>query len=335
MEITAPMQRIVGLLKASHHIAVVPHNRPDVDALGSALALCLALSKWGKSARIYGSNVPNFLSFLPGFDQYVVTMSNDSLDLVKRSDLILICDTHEPSRLGDWEPTIVEMMATTATAAIDHHPDQPFFSIEWIEPSASSTAEMITTMLRKSRHKMTSDIAQCLAAGILGDTGHFRNANSSRNALDATAYLVGHGADLNQISSFLDTSGSVSKVRLWGEAMRAVTTACEGRYIWTSITQAMLQRYEAIENQANGLSDHLRAVENVAVAAVLVELGHNNVRVSLRSIRGFDVQLVAQQYPGGGGHPLAAGCSIAMPLAEAAHDLRYRVGELILQGPQN
>jgi len=314
------------LLAGSQRVAIIPHIRPDADALGSALALWHALLSQHKAAAVLsGGSIPDTLRFLPGFHQLITTASSDARDLLRACDLIVVCDTQEASLLGDWWPLIEGRMETTPVIVIDHHRGTPAWGTAWIDQNASSTAEMVTTLLRTMDWPVSAATAQCLAAGIIGDTSHFTNSNSTAEALEATAYLVRQGADLNAISSYLDSAGRVAKVQLWGEALQGIHSEYAGRYVSAAITQRMLHRYGVEEHEIEGLSNFLRTIEGVAIAAVFFEQAPARIRVSLRAVAGYDVQAIARRYPTGGGHQVAAGCTLDMNLDDAQREIAQQV----------
>src|SRR5262245_11478727 len=107
-------RKFVGHVKTTlahaTRIAVLPPAHPDVDALGSALALCLALRARGKLARAFCDEAPVSLSFLPDFEPLVATPSASTLEALQTCDLLILCDTYESSQLGAWEKAVEQLM---------------------------------------------------------------------------------------------------------------------------------------------------------------------------------------------------------------------------------
>jgi len=312
---TIPDQILDSIVR-SKRVAVVPHNRPDVDALGSSLAIVSALNASGRDAKVYaGGDILSKLRFLPGFSTQVETeMTEDSLSKFTASDLVIVADTHEPTRVGVWWQAIQNLDTTHSVIVIDHHRDNDGLGNGWVDPEASSTSEMVFWLLERLQWPITQDIAVCLAAGIVGDTSHFTNSNSSADVLRAAAYLVERGADLHDISMHLDDAGKIAKVRLWGQALADVKSDFGGQYVWTSIALDMLSTFGVKEYELEGLSNYLRTIHGVAIAAAFFEQDSTHTRVSLRAISGYDVQAIASQFPGGGGRGAAAGCVVPLPL---------------------
>jgi len=323
---------VITLISKCNNAAILIHKDPDADALGSAIALQRTLKNQNKLATIFCSgNISPKLQILFGIDDLVQEVSSWSLELLESSDLVLICDTREPSRLGDWYEPLSKVMTHINVLAIDHHRDTFPFKYTWTDPSSSSTAEMMTNLIQKLNGKISSDIALCLAAGIVSDTGNFRNTNSTSTALETVAYLVRQGANLNQISLALDSVGRFNAVKLRGKAISRTHTDFDGKYAWTVITHSMLERYKVKENELEGLSSYLRSIDGIQISAVFFEQTPQQIRVSLRSNIEYDVQSITRLYPGGGGHKQAAGCTVPLDLLSAQIAIAERVHTLLIQ----
>lgn len=271
MSIPVAPAEVISLIGASNTFAILPHEDPDAEALGSAIALQRTLTKQNKAATIFCSgNISLKLPILFGADDFIREVTPRSLELLEGSDLIIICDTNRASRVGCWYEPLLKAMIHIDVLAIDHHIGNYSFDYVWCDPSSSSTAEMLTYLIRKLIGEIPSDIAVCLATGIIGDTGHFTNTNSTSIALETVGYLVRQGANLNHISLYLDSAGRHSAVKLRGKVLSSTQADFNGRYVWASINHRILKRYKVEESELEGLSSYLRTIDGVQISAVFL-----------------------------------------------------------------
>jgi bifunctional oligoribonuclease and PAP phosphatase NrnA len=330
MDLIVP-EKIIALVSKCIRAAILVHEDPDADALGSAIALQRTLRSQNKTATIfYSGDISPKLQILFSVDDLVQEVTPRSLNLFESSNLIIICDTREPSRLGDWYEPLQKVMAHIDILSIDHHVGKPPFNYVWSDPSFSSTSEMMTCLIQKLNWKISSDIAICLAAGIMSDTGNFTNTNSTSTALETVAYLVQQGANLNRISLILNSSGSFTAAKLRGEAISRAQADFDGKYVWTAISHDMFERYKTNESDLEGLGSYLRAIDGVQISAVFYEQTPQQTRVSLRSNDRYDVQSIASQYSGGGGHKQAAGCIVQLDPGGTQIAIAERVQALLI-----
>ena len=326
---------LIEVLRNGKQFSLVPHEKPDADALGSTLGLALALANAGKQVRVLvGDVIKQSLTFLPGFAELTVSHSANAIAYLDQSDVVLICDTHEPTLLGRWIDPLMHVIETglSNVRVIDHHlpRHESIFPAGWIDPTISSTAEMVLILLEKGRWPINHAIAQNLMAGIMWDTSRFTNANTRPQTLLNASTLINYGADVVDINGHLFSLGTADEVRLRGELFESIHLDFEGRYVWVIVTPQMLSKYGVSESAITGLGNDLRLIEGVKVAAVLFEYEPNSTRVSLRSRGGYEVQQIAEQYPGGGGHSVAAGCQIELGAANAAIALKTKIEALFV-----
>lgn len=330
MELPSVPLDLYQSLMTSQRVSLIPHEIPDADALGSTLALGRALSTLNKDVNVLvGNEVRAWLRFLPGFDRFVKKPSEDAVRFLHSSDLVLICDTHEPTLLGPWLPEIERLMSrdTSRLLVVDHHVPRGDvrFPIGWLDPSQSSTSEMALAIIKRLGCQIDREIAQNLMAGIIWDTTRFSNTNTHPQTLLCAAELVEHGADVTQINMRLFSLGSPAAVRFRGAIYRNLRAELAGRYVWVALTRALMEQYQADSLTLTGLSNELRLVEGAKIVAVLVESGENEIRVSLRGNDGYNVERIARRFPSGGGHAAAAGCTIYANMRGAAQQLRREI----------
>lgn len=286
------------------------HVHPDADVLGTLLALGLALEARGWTVAFGGPHPgPRHLAFLPGIDRYAVLAGVEP-----PLDVVVLTDCPDPGRT---EGLLERARATGATVVnIDHHHDnRRYGDVDWIEPRAAATGEMIHDLLRALGTPMTPDIATNLFTAIHTDTGSFRYSNVTPDTLRIAAALVAAGAEPARVSSHLYEQRPPEALRWLSQALGRVRLSDDGRVAWLALPAGLVP--EAFV-EAEDLVNYPRSIASVRVACLLRE-HDGTVKVSLRAKGDVDVSAVARGF-GGGGHPNAAGCTVPGPL-EAATDL--------------
>jgi phosphoesterase RecJ-like protein len=299
------MKRVLESIAARKRFLLTSHARPDGDAVGSALACAQILRSLGKEADVVLSDgIPYIYRPLPYADQVVQTnLVNGHYEAA----IILECDSLARTRLDGLESNFI--------INIDHHySGKPFGHINWIDPEACATAEMIYRLGREAGVQITKEIATCLYTAVMTDTGSFRFAGTTARTFALAGELVRCGADPVQCAQNVYFANPTSKMRLLGAALS--TLHREGSLVWMHITRAQIDYCGAFDEDAEGLVNYALSIAGVQVAAFFRELPDKRYRVSLRSKGEVNVAEVAETF-GGGGHHNASGCSLDGPLSVA------------------
>ncbi len=283
------------------------HVHPDADVLGTLLALDLALAERGWSVVSGGPHpAPDVLSFLPGIERF------RRLDAVTGPlDVVVLTDCPNPTRT---EGLIDQARATGATIVnIDHHHDnRRYGDVNWVDPAAAATGEMVHELLVTLGAKITPAIATNLFTAIHMDTGSFRYSNVTPMTFRIAGALVAAGADPYRVSNALYERRPPQALGWLGATLSRVEVSPDGRVAWLTLPAGLVP--EAFV-EAEDLVNYPRSVESVRVACLLRERD-GRVKVSLRGKGDVDVSAIAAKF-GGGGHPNAAGFTMAGPLATA------------------
>ncbi len=287
------------------------HVHPDADVLGTLLAAGVALEKAGWSV-VYGGphKAPASLDFLPGVERYTRLEH-----LQGRFDLVLLTDCPNPART---EGLIDQArQASDAVVNIDHHPDNRLYGhVNWVEPTAAATGEMLYALLTALPAAITPDVATNLFTAVHTDTGSFRYSNVTPDTFRIAAELVAAGAAPAAVSNALYERRPTDALHHLGRVLSRVQVSDDGRVAWLALPAGTVP--EAFV-ESEELINYPRSLASVRVACFLREIG-GTVKVSLRGKGDVDVQAVAARF-GGGGHRNAAGCTIAAPLAEATRQV--------------
>lgn len=282
------------------------HARPDGDAIGSALACCQILRLMGKAADVVmRDGVPRIYQSLP-FSETVV--QSERVNGNYEAAIILECDSIQRTRLQGLENHFL--------ISIDHHlSGKPFANVNWIDPTAVATSEMIYRLAREAGVRISPEIATCLYTALLTDTGSFMFEGTNDRTFSLARELVLAGANPAYCARNIYFGHSTAKMRLLGAALSDLHR--EGPLAWISVSQAQMEQCGAREEDCEGLVNYALSIQDVEVAVFFRELPEGRYRVSLRSKGAVNVAAVAERF-GGGGHQCASGLSLPGPLSAAA-----------------
>src|SRR6202165_3220741 len=311
------LKEVLKQIEQRSRFLLTSHARPDGDAIGSALGCCQILRSMGKEAEVVlRDGVPRIYQPLPYADDVVQTERvNGDYDAV----IILECDSIERTRLQGLENQFL--------INIDHHlSGRPFAHVNWIDPNAVATAEMVYRLAREAGVKISPDIANCMYTAVLTDTGSFMFAGTNEHTFALARELVLAGADPAHCARNVYFGHSTAKMRLLGAALSDLHR--EGPLAWISVTQEQMLGCHAKEEDCEGLVNYALSMQGVEVALFFRELPDGRFRVSLRSKGQLDVAAIAERM-GGGGHQCASGCALDGPLQAAT----ARILAELKQGP--
>jgi phosphoesterase RecJ-like protein len=285
------------------------HINPDGDTLGSMLALGLALTALGKDVTLLSADgVPPIYSFLPGAVRIVARTERRDFDLA------IGLDAGDLARVG---VSADALQAAARLIDIDHHVTAgQFGDVRLLDSAASATAEIIYDLLVALDAPMTADIATNLLTGVITDTGSFRYRSVTPRTLLIAADLVQAGAVPDVIAERVFDNKPFAAQKILGRALENMRRTEDGRVVWTYVSQADFAVTGATDVLTEGIVSDIRGVRGADMALFLRETPSGRFRVSLRSREPFDVSRIAAAF-GGGGHRLAAGCTIDGPLASA------------------
>jgi len=313
--VTHVLEQVLQVVKSEQRFLLTSHARPDGDAIGSLLGASQLLRALGKSVDIVMSDpVPVIYRDLPFSDTIQHrTSTNNGYDAV----IILECDGIARTGVAGLD------QAARVIVNIDHHASaKPFAHINSIDTDASATGEMIFELARAAHVEITPEMATCLYAAMLTDTGSFCYEVTDARTFAFAQQLVEAGAKPAEIAREIYFANPESKMRLLGSALSNLRR--EGRLAWMFVTQAQMRQSGAREEDCEGLVNYALSISGVEVALFFRELPDGRYRVSLRSKGGVNVAHVAEQF-GGGGHECASGCSVQGPLSVAAHSICERL----------
>jgi phosphoesterase RecJ-like protein len=318
---TNELRDVAEALRDNDRFLLITHENPDGDALGSTLAVKLALDELGKDTVMYVSGLaplPAEYKFMP-LDDLRRQLPKDAGDRV-----VLALDCANESRLGEGEAALA---AAPLVVNVDHHHDNTRFGkINLVVADASSTAEIVRDLVRELGVELTPELAEALYIALVTDTGRFQYANTTPKALRLAAELVEAGANVHRVFQSVYESVQLAKLKLLARALERAQVYEGGGIVVSYLLKTDFAEVGAAEPYSEGIIDFLRAVEGADMAALIREPpapGRPARRVSLRSSSDeVDVSAIARASGDGGGHRQAAGFSSELAIPQIVEFLR-------------
>jgi len=299
---------VVECLRSRKQFVMCAHERPDGDVLGSGYALGIALKRIGKNVVYFlDDDVPKNLLFLPE-----AHLSQRTFEGVGNDAIFVFFDMSDQVRAGQalaWVPKerIID---------IDHHLGNTRFGRwNYVAESEAATGALVLDLVVALGVDVTPDIATCLLAAVLSDTGCFMYSNATPRTLRLGAALVDAGADKDRVVEQLYQTRSFSGQKLLGRMLDAAVLTPDG-ICYSIVTLEMMATFDATHDDLEDAVGALRAVEHCEVAILFKETPEQDYRLSLRS-RGRVNVMEAARLLGGGGHFRAAGASVSGPREQA------------------
>lgn len=316
-----PISQIFPLLSQPRNVVITTHQKPDADAMGSSLGLCHFLQSFGHEVSVISpTNWAAFLRWMPGCEAVkdFETVTDSCMKLIAAADWIFCLDFNTLIRTKKMEPALAA--ASAERILIDHHqqPQREMFRYGISDTTKSSTAEMVYDFICASGYgdRLSPEIAECLYAGVMTDTGSFRFPSTSPGVHRMVADLISRGIQPSTIHERLFDNFSESRLRFIGHTLtNRMQVFYEYNTALIAIPQADLIKFEIKTGDTEGLVNYPLSIEGIRLAAIIIDRGEER-KCSFRSRGHFDVNLFARNYFSGGGHFNAAGGQSKAPLEE-------------------
>ncbi len=292
--------QVAAALKDRQTFILTSHARPDGDAIGSELALAIALRAMGKTVRVISRDpVPGPYRHFPSVDSIeYATVASGAADAV----VTLECSDITRPGLGGLDQYFV--------INIDHHlGNEMYGSVNWFDGTAVSCTEMVADVIDALGIAWTQEIAQHLYLGIATDTGGFRHGPISARTFEACRRITEAGVEPAAMAREIFDSFGIGRVKLTGEMLSRMELHAGGRLAVLGFDEGMLARCGATVDDTEGLVNLPLGANEVLAVALFKGQDNGTCRVSLRSKASVDVRGVAAQW-GGGGHRNAAGATL-------------------------
>ncbi|MBS4071213.1 bifunctional oligoribonuclease/PAP phosphatase NrnA [Algoriphagus aquatilis] len=309
-------------LSSPKNIFITTHVKPDADALGSSLGLANYLIKKGhKVTVVTPTDYPYFLTWMKGNDE-VLDFSKPSekaqaQSRLEEADMIFCLDFSVLNRVNELGELIRKSKAFVVN--IDHHQDpEDFAHFRYWSTKAAATCELVYELIVElgDESLIDKDIAECLYAGIMTDTGGFRHPNTTKNVHLVVAELLDKGADSSQIANLIYDSNSVNRLKFIGFAItRRLVVREDLHTAYFVISKKDLKKYQSQTGDTEGLVNYALSLDGIKLAALFSER-EDGIKISFRSSSDVAVNKFAASHFNGGGHKNAAGGKSAQTLKE-------------------
>jgi phosphoesterase RecJ-like protein len=308
-----PFAAIAEAISQHGSFLIAAHVGPDGDAIGSGLALKMALESLGKKAEFVSTDgVPFGCRFVPEWESVQTQPS-------RLAECVFIVDCSGEANRVAAPFEFVEKAGFKVL--IDHHrTSQPIFNVNWIDPDQPATALMIFDLLKYLQIEITPAIAANLLCGLSTDTGHFRFPNTTPQTLQAAAELVQLGADVAQTAFRLFEERTLEATKLLGYSLSKMRIELNGTLTWVALSSADFEECNVGDEGSENVVNFLRNVRGARFSIILRERRDETgpvARISVRAEPELRADLFCKQF-GGGGHAAAAGCRMRyLPFSEA------------------
>lgn len=309
---SAQVAALQTLLSTPKKIAIIPHKNPDGDAIGSSLGLYHYLLQLGNDVKVVSPNdYPKFLKWMPASSEVLnwEKVNSNCVKTLEEADAIFTLDFNDLGRTGDMAELLKTLPASFVM--IDHHREPTDYAqIMFSEPEMSSTSEMVYHIIEALGHKeaITKDIASCLYAGIVTDTGSFKFSATTVSTHQVAANLIERGASNNDIHTLIYDNNSADRLYLLSTALQNMKIFPEYQTSYMTLSSEELKKHNFKKGDTEGFVNYGLSINGVEFTAIFIENEEEGlIKISLRSKSDFDVNTFARAHFNGGGHKNAAG----------------------------
>ena len=303
--------RIVGhalkaLVNQSKYIFVMGHKNPDMDSLGSCLGIMRLCMLWGKEPYLvideYDDILETAFTQVKESGEYKIMSSKTAISMADKDGLVIILDVHRPMLVACTELLDI----CEKKVVIDHHRKMEDFienpTLQYMESYASSASELVSEILQymTSKKVLQKLEAEMLLGGIMIDTNNFA-VKSGVRTFEAAAWLRRQGADPTEVKRFFQEDEKIIKLKY--EALSRVEI-----YNGIAITTCEIVRADAQVICAQ-IADMILGIKGVMASFVVGRNKSMKTVVSARSLGEINVQIVMEQF-GGGGHLTTAAAQV-------------------------
>lgn len=317
-------QAFQALIQSPRNVVVVTHFKPDADALGSSLGLAGFLRRKGHQVTVVTpSDYPSFLAWMPGNDK-VIALSNESSEpeklaraAIEKADVIFCLDFSSLKRIEKLQESVGN--ASGAKVLIDHHLDpEKFADFELWNTKSASTAGLVFQLIEQmgEKHLIDRDIANCLYAGVMTDTGGFRHNNTTQAEFLIASELTGLGANPSEVAKQIYDTNSLERLKLTGFVLsQKLQVLPQYHTAYMTITSKELKQFGSQTGDTEGLVNYGLSIKGIRLSVLMYER-KDEIKLSFRSLGNFSVNEMARMHFEGGGHRNASGGSSRMTLEE-------------------
>ncbi|HIX66705.1 MAG TPA: bifunctional oligoribonuclease/PAP phosphatase NrnA [Candidatus Anaerostipes excrementavium] len=311
------MKDFFAQIQKAKTIGITGHIHPDGDCVGSCLALRQYITEHypEKTVDVYLEPIGSEFLFLSGSETILTDPKKDV-----SYDLFFVLDCSSEDR---YHPFCGMVRNADIVFCIDHHiSNQGLGNYCKADPKASATCEVLCGLLPMDQ--ISEKCAECLYTGIIHDTGVFKHSNTTKKTMIYAGELLEKGVPHSKIIDETFFQKTYVQNLVLGKALLNSRLFCSGAVIFASLSQEELDELHASSADLNGIIDQLRITKDVETAVFVYPLDDGGKKVSMRSNGKVNVASIAQEF-GGGGHILAAGCTVFGDVEEVKEQLLQKI----------
>lgn len=296
-------EQLYSRIQQCSTIGVTSHFRPDGDAIGSTLALGLALQAMGKKVYMWNEDgVPARYAFLEGTEQILPLPEEVPADL----EMLICVDTGDWKRLGDVSQRLFAEFPLIVN--IDHHGTNTRYGhVQVIEPETAACAFVLFNILREWGVELTRPMADALYVGISTDTGSFQYGSTTPAVMHAAGELLAAGVNVADVNRRVYQEVPYTALLMQREVLNNMVVEADGQLAHYSMPGGRKAELGVGLEDTKDLVDVVRVLQGVRAALIFEDLEDGRIRVSLRSKDpAVNVAAIASRF-GGGGHAMASG----------------------------
>jgi len=302
------LDNILEEIQKANTIAILTHDIPDGDAIGSSLAMYNGLKQMGKDVDVIMQSHSKTYNFLPGAEEIKTEGRNE------RYDLAIALDCGDIKRLNGFTNYFED---AGCRISIDHHGVNTMFAdYNFVNPDAPACCQILIMVLEALGIEINKEIGTCLLTGIITDTGGFKYSGVTAETFEFAAELLTKGVNVSEIYKRVLQTITKEKFYLRKLASERLEFLKDGKIAFTYITKQDEIEINAKTDDHDGIVEMGRDIEGVEISIFLRETDANTYKISLRSNDYANVADICLMF-NGGGHIRAAGGSINMPFEQA------------------
>jgi bifunctional oligoribonuclease and PAP phosphatase NrnA len=306
------IKEIFPLLSIPKQVVIVPHQKPDADAMGASLALFHFLKQFGHSLTIVSpTNWAGWLNWMPGCNGVIDydLQKEEAEKILNKAEWLFCLDFNALNRVRKMEGKLE--MLTCTKILIDHHqqPDVKHFEFGISDTGKSSTCEMIYDFIIESGHsdKLTKEIIDCIYAGVVADTGSFRFSSTTSSVHRLVADLKERGLEHMHVHNELFDNFLENRMRFIGHVLlNRMEVLYEYNTVLMYVPKSDLIKYHIKTGDTEGLVNYPQSIRGIKLVAIVIDRDEER-KWSFRSKGDFDCNTFARKYFEGGGHYNASG----------------------------
>ncbi len=312
-------KNFLDLIRRSQTFLICAHVNPDPDAFASEISLAIYLESLGKKVHVIAEDLPSeHMGFMPGMRKIHALGRRNKIDY----DVAIIMDCGDLGRIGKVQRLLKD---DKPVVNIDHHVTNTYFGkLNYVDPKASSTSELIYELLKSWKAPLFRDIAYLIYIGIMTDTGSFRYTNTSSHTHMIIAELLKHDFLPQDAFKVVYENVPLVDLKYFTKVASEFDALYDGALICVDLPKRILNKFSRQFDLRDKIFGLLRSIKGVEVLIIFTEDGRSRTRVNFRSQGLVDVAKIAYFF-NGGGHSKASGCVLECGMKLARRRVLKRV----------